>query len=290
MVRCKGITKTGKQCQVTDSSSWVDDSGRLVAAPLCRGGDFCAFHAKPFCVKPILLDNFESMVVFILDLETTGIDIVQDRVVEIAATRAHWDVRMNSECFATTVRVDQNILLTRGLDAFKVHGITNEEIAAGPTFEQAWIRFVAWVVDVTNNATAFAESDSDDEMSLPMILEEPIVVMVAHNGFNFDFPLLLCELLRNSLSTTMFEQWYFVDTLHVFKDLNQYGCIKLQCLARDTMTDPGHAHRALDDCIALREITNIFAQRIGASIHHLLSYYLVELDLASSIAQLTVLM
>jgi len=88
----------------------------------------------------------------------------------------------------------------------------------------------------------------------------------------------------------MFEQWYFVDTLHVFKDLNQYGCIKLQCLARDTMTDPGHAHRALDDVIALREITHIFAQRIGASIQHLLSCYLVELDLASSIAQLTVLM
>ena len=67
MVRCKGITKAGNQCSVTSSSSWVDDNGRLVAAPLCRDGDFCAFHAKPFCVKPILLDSFESMVVFILD-------------------------------------------------------------------------------------------------------------------------------------------------------------------------------------------------------------------------------
>ena len=179
MLRCKGITKAGNQCSVTSSSSWVDNNGRLVAAPLCRGGDFCAFHAKPFCVKLILLDSFESMVVFIfiLDLETTGIDIAKDRVVEIAATRAHWDVRMNSECFATTVRVDQNLLMTRGLDAFKVHGITNEEIAAGPTFEQAWIRFVKWVDDVTNNATVFAESDSDDEMSTPMILQEPIVVL-----------------------------------------------------------------------------------------------------------------
>ena len=135
---------------------------------------------------------------------------------------------MNSECFATTVRVDQNILMTRGLDAFKVHGITNEEIAAGPTFGQAWIRFVAWVEDVTNHATVFAESDSDDEMSTPMILQEPIVVLAAHNGFR---PLLLCELLRNSLSTTMFEQWYFVDTLHVFKDLNQYGYRHLQLIS-----------------------------------------------------------
>ena len=77
MTRCSAITKAGKQCSVTSSSSWVDDNGRLVAAPLCRGGDFCVLHAKPLCVKPILLDNFESMVVFILDLETTGVDITK---------------------------------------------------------------------------------------------------------------------------------------------------------------------------------------------------------------------
>ena len=72
MVRCKGITKARNQCSVTSSSSWVDDNGRLVAAPLCRGRDFCALHAKPFCVKPLLLDNFERMVVFILGSETLG--------------------------------------------------------------------------------------------------------------------------------------------------------------------------------------------------------------------------
>jgi len=230
------------------------------------------------------------MVVFILDCETTGVDITKDRIVEIAAVHTHCDVRMSGGCFATTVRVDPYILMTRGSEAFEVHGITNEEIEAGPSFEQAWIRFVAWVEDVTNNATLFAESDSDDEMSAPMILQEPIIVMAAHNGFNFDFPLLLCELLRTSLSTTMFEKWYFVDTLHIFKDLSQYGCIKLQCLCQKMAVYSGNAHRALDDCLALREITNIFAQRVGISAQYLLSCYLVELDLASSIAQLTVLM
>ena len=88
---------------------------------------------------------------------------------------------MKSECFATTVRVDQNILTTRGLDAFKVHGITAGEIALGPTFEQAWTRFLAWVDDVTNNATEFVEVDSDDEVSTPMMIQEPIVVLAAHN-------------------------------------------------------------------------------------------------------------
>ena len=132
--------------------------------------------------------------------------------------------------------------------------------------------------------------ESDDDTGLPTLLEDPVVVLVAHNGIRFDFPLLLCELLRHNLSTTMFERLYFVDTLHVLKDVNQYSCIKLQCLARDTMTDPGHVHRVLDDCLVLRSITNVFAQRIGTSTQHLLSLYLVALDLASSIAQLTVLM
>ena len=112
MIRCRGLTKAGKQCSITSCSKWVDDTGRHIAGPLCRGGDFCALHAKPFCTKSSQVDNFERLVLFILDLETTGVDITKGRIVEIAATREHWDPRMKSECFATTVRVDQDILTT----------------------------------------------------------------------------------------------------------------------------------------------------------------------------------
>ena len=96
--------------------------------------------------------------------------------------------------------------------------------------------------------------------------------------------------MRNNLSTAIFEQWYFVDTLHVFKDLNKYGCIKLQCLARETMTDPGHAHRALDDCLALRRVVESMAQSLDVPLAALLKHFAVEVDLASSLAQLSVLM
>ena len=289
MTRCSAITKAGKQCSVTSNSNWIDSDGRVVAEPLRRGGKFCALHARPFCTKPTQMDDYKRLVIFILDLETTGTDISQDRIVEIAAARCHDDIRMCGEAFSTTVRVDPDILMTRGLEAFQVHGITSEEIKQGPSFEQAWMRFLTWIEDVTNIATNY-ESESDDDKGSPTLLENPVVVLAGHNSIRFDFPLLLCELLRHNLSTTMFEQWYFVDTLDVFKDLNKHGCVKLQCLVRETMTDPGHAHRALDDCIALREVTNIFAHRIGTSTRHLLSLYLVELNLASSIAQLTVLM
>ena len=287
MSRCKGITRVGKRCSVTSSSGWADDHGRLVAGPLQKGGELCLFHAKPFCTKPTRLDHIDQIVVFMLDLETTGVDIVNDYIVEIAAVHAHGDIRMKGEAFSTTVCADPDVVRSRGKEAFKVHGITDEEIQQGPTFKEAWTRFLKWVDDVANNATK--DSDSEDTMGIPMLIEDPIVVMVAHNGFRFDFPMLLCELLRNEVSTASFERWYFVDTI-AFKTVNPHGCIKLQCMARDTMTDPGNAHRALDDCIALWRITNILAERNGIAMTYLLSMLLVEVDVVSSAAQLATLM
>ena len=78
MIRCKGITKAGKQCSITNSSNWVDGNGRVVAEPLRNGGEFCALHAKPFCTKATQLDDCGRLVIFMLDLETTGTDVSQD--------------------------------------------------------------------------------------------------------------------------------------------------------------------------------------------------------------------
>ena len=200
---------------------------------------------------------------------------------------------MACESFSTTVRVDASFLDERGTEASAVHGITNEDINQGPSFPKAWERFLGWMGDIMNTATRYehgSDDDDDEGAALPTLLEDPIAVLVAHNGLRFDCPLLLCGLLRSHLPTDIFEQQCFVDTLHVFKAFSPYGCIKLQCLARDTMTDPGHAHRALDDCIALRIITEIFAQRVGIPTKRLLSLFLVDLDLNSSVAQLQTLM
>ena len=83
-------------------------------------------------------------------METTGTDITKDRVVEKAAIHAHNDSRMRCESFATTIQVDADIIMERGQEAFKVHGITNEEIQQSPSFEEAWHRFVKWIIDVMN--------------------------------------------------------------------------------------------------------------------------------------------
>ena len=71
--KCKGTTRAGKPCSITKGSALTNDSGRLAAEPLRRGGEFCLFHAKPFCTKPVEPDG-RACVLVMLDLETTGVD------------------------------------------------------------------------------------------------------------------------------------------------------------------------------------------------------------------------
>ena len=75
MIRCSGVTKAGKRCSVTSTSNFTDDQGRDVADLLRNGSEFCRFHAKPFCTKPVQIDEYDNMVVIILDLETTGVAV-----------------------------------------------------------------------------------------------------------------------------------------------------------------------------------------------------------------------
>ena len=73
MARCSGTTRKGTRCTITSTSEMIDDSGRLVALPLRRGGELCAIHAKPFVVRPATPET--SLITVYLDLETTGVDV-----------------------------------------------------------------------------------------------------------------------------------------------------------------------------------------------------------------------
>ena len=106
----------------------------------------------------------------------------------------------------------------------------------------------------------------------------------------FDFPLLLCEVLRHGLPCWPFERWLFVDTIAVLQAMTQHGCMKLQCLSLRLMAETGRAHRALDDCASLRQVMTSIALASGAALPVLLKRFGQELDLASSLAQLAVLM
>ena len=70
---------------------------------------------------------------------------------------------MACESFSTTVRVDASFLDERGTEASAVHGITTAEINQGPSFPQAWERFLGWMGDIMNRGTRYYEHDSDDD-------------------------------------------------------------------------------------------------------------------------------
>ena len=132
----------------------------------------------------------------------------------------------------------------------------------------------------------------DDEPASPHLLSEPPVLLIAgHNAVRFDFALLLCECLRHRLSCDCFCRWLFVDTLHVIGALAEHGCKKLQCMVT-TLGSPAdlRAHRALDDTIALRHVGIALAERWGMTLTKLLQYFALEVDLDSSIAQISVLL
>ena len=176
-LRCSGVTRKGTQCSIDSCSRLTDERGRLVAEPLRLGGNYCRFHARPFVTQCV--EHFDGpALIFFLDLETTGVDVASDQIVEIACCHAPSDPRCPGACFSTVVRA------TAEDTAFHVHGISPSEIAAGPVFSVAWSRFLAFVENL-QMATVQDRSDSECEWEegpprLPNELTK--VVMAAHNG------------------------------------------------------------------------------------------------------------
>ena len=89
MVRClfSGLTRDGARCKITSDSKIKDKHGRLASLPLQLGGQFCLFHAKVLC-ELALPDGRLDFALFYIDLETDGLDLFRDNVVEIAALSA----------------------------------------------------------------------------------------------------------------------------------------------------------------------------------------------------------
>ena len=67
--------------------------------------------------------------------------------------------------------------------------------------------------------------------------------------------------------------------------------MKLQCLVK-VLGDPAdlRAHRALDDCVALRHVAVALAEQLGLDLLLWLQRFACELDLRSSLLQLDVLL
>jgi len=158
--------------------------------------------------------TFTSFTAF--DLETTDNDTTKAEIVEIAAVRVR-DGQIVDE-FSSLVK--PRVRVTAG--AFAAHGIRDEELANEKSFAEIWPAFRAFC--------------GDD-------------VIVAHNGYDFDFKII--SRMAREIGAKFDLCTY--DSLPLARDLSATSR-KLVDLARQFGVDAGHSHRALDDTRTLAKV------------------------------------
>lgn len=151
-----------------------------------------------------------------IDLETTDNNIAHAEIVEIAAVRVRDGEIVDK--FSSLVKPRSPI----SAGASATHGITEADLAGQPTFEEIWPTF-----------RAFCGND----------------VVVAHNGYDFDFRIL--HRMARDIGATFDLCTY--DTLPLARDLAATSR-KLVDLARKFAIAPGQSHRALDDTLTLAKV------------------------------------
>ena len=289
--RCCGLTRAGQRCSIRSDCKLVDGLGRPVGRPLQRGGAYCLFHLSTLSVQPAAAAS--EVCLFYLDLETTGLDLGSDEIVEIGV--------ISDACgavYSTVVRPATGPQLLRN-EGLSIHGISDAELQEGPAFCDAFGRLVRFVDDITTCSIlkdSAGDSDDDDKQraragAAAMLADPtPTPLIVAHNGRRFDFPMLLSQCLRSGVSCSPLSRFQFADSLDLFRALDPGvtgGCVKLQCLVRSLGAEERlRAHRALDDAIALRGAVRCAAEALGVSSCELLRSFALEVDVGASLAEL----
>ena len=190
----------------------------------------------------------------------------------------------NGACFATVVRPP--CVPSEPECSNSVHGIPAAELEAGPEFLTSFVRMVAFLEHV-QVSTVEHDSDSDSEPRDIKTYSDPPprLLLVAHNGMKFDFPMLVSEIFRSGADFKPLQRWLFVDTLDVFRAAAA-PCAKLQCLYRELAADRSlRAHRALDDAVALLRVAVTQAERYGVGLQELFAPFVVECSVEETMAQ-----
>ena len=152
------------------------------------------------------------------DLETTGVSITQDRIVQIGA------IKVNPDGTEEIKNVLINPTIPIPPEATAVHGISNAEVQDKPLFRQIAKSFAGWL------------SGAD---------------LAGYNSDNFDIPMLIEEFSRAEI-TFPEESTNFIDVLKIERKVNSH---KLgETYQRYTGEELEGAHDALIDIYATIKI------------------------------------
>lgn len=161
--------------------------------------------------------NLKNPIIF-FDLETTGLDIAKDRIVELCYIR----VEPNGNEEAKSMRINPEIHIPE--EASKVHGIYDEDVKECPTFKQ--IAKTLW--------HTFEGCD-----------------LAGYNSNKFDVPLLVEEFMRAGVDIDLSKR-KLVDVQNIYHKLERRTLIaayKYYC-----GKDLENAHSALADTQATYEV------------------------------------
>lgn len=161
--------------------------------------------------------NLKNPLVF-LDLETTGINIASDRIVEIALLKIHPDGSEEEK----VMRINPGIPIPEKATQF--HGITDEDVKEAPAFKE-----------VARTLARFLEGCD----------------LAGFNSNRFDIPLLAEEFLRSDVDID-FKRRKFIDVQAIYHKMEKRtlsAAYKLYC--NRELTD---AHAALADARATYEV------------------------------------
>jgi len=148
------------------------------------------------------------------DLETTGLSKWNDRIVQIGATavlRKSTGITVRLGDFETFVKSTIDIQT----NASRITGITSKQLNTAPPIDKALSLWSKWLANLKRE---------NELLAVP-------VTLIAYNGVNFDFPLLLMEMHRANIPSSIFFKThnigYLLDPYQwAKKHLNTEGLIR----------------------------------------------------------------
>ncbi len=165
------------------------------------------------------------------DLETTGINITNDRIVEMAVLKLNPDGSQEEKLWLI------NPEMPIPAEAAAVHGITDEKVADAPTFKELVVEISAFIIYCD---------------------------LAGFNSDRFDIPLLAEEMLRAEYDFDM-KNLKTVDVQTIFHKMEQRtlsAALKFYC--QQDLTD---AHSALADTRATFDVLQAQLERYGELEH-----------------------
>ena len=184
----------------------------------------------------------ENPLVVLIDFETTGKYPDKDRIIQFGAKLLRCRNKTNTEF---NHYVNPNVPISFRSKAESIHKIEAASLLSKKSFPQIFELFQGYI-----------RSHKNDSINSQ-------VVLCAHNGFGFDFKLLIYEMIRYNVHFDPSFEVYLCDSLLVFREWwPNRDTYRLEAIHKDKFNVPiGNAHDALGDVCAMKKIDNLSSER-----------------------------